>query len=869
MRCEGFPTLFGQFPALLRVLSTTVRQWMEASSEFIGRLHHDFSDVERFLSLSSRAAKVVRIEKTTGDLHNCGRSVLICHLTAEKKIVYKPRDARIDKAWSSLVEELNKAGSPLQLRAPALLVRDGYGWCEFIEHRPCICTDDFKLFYMRAGAWLCLLSSFAATDMHEENIIACGDEPVPIDLEMILQGSHGSADTAPEQKAFELAAKKVSESVLMTGLLPVYDKTPDREIYHHGGMAAHDVPGDEAYWEDVNTDAMRPARRQRKSMPQRNLPFHDKQVGLLGDHVESVKTGFGNYAAFLASYWRTDLGSGMLSRFAGLPVRIILRPTNYYSLLIERLVDYRNMTDGAQWSAQADFSTRLANWDKDNEELWPLFKAERSALTALNIPYFFTTTDGNIVSDLFGCRAELDIEPGIAHARRRLDASGEDNTAWQWDVIDLSTSILTKRAERAIEALALGVPPDTTSFPSELLARSDAIACHIKYRSLHAGNAVAWIGYDWLGDSEVCQLSPLDTSLYNGTSGVALFFAAHSVIARSQESADLAKAALAFARHSVRGSTGARFARSIGVGGYMGLGSIIYALTTTGRLLGDSDILRDAVIGARLFTEELLNADEVFDVLEGSAGGLLALIKLFRETADDEVYKAAGLCANRLQEGLQEHPALTLKNRGRPSGSKLLNGFSHGAAGIAYALASWGELTGARPPLELASELIRYENSSYSAEREAWPDFRSSTFETDSLWPCQWCHGAAGIGLGRIATSRRCNGSDESILREDIRRAVRTTIVSWPYHNDSLCCGTLGQIEFLKEASIALEDRTLNSEATRRLYQVVHAADVRGDFRWSVGNRDFNLGFFRGLSGVGYTFLRHANPQLPNVLTLS
>jgi lantibiotic modifying enzyme len=43
-------------------------------------------------------------------------------------------------------------------------------------------------------------------------------------------------------------------------------------------------------------------------------------------------------------------------------------------------------------------------------------------------------------------------------------------------------------------------------------------------------------------------------------------------------------------------------------------------------------------------------------------------------------------------------------------------------------------------------------------------------------------------------------------------------------------------------------------------------AEVAGDYRWNSGKRQFNLGFFRGLSGVGYTLLRQIDLSLPNVL---
>jgi lantibiotic modifying enzyme len=43
-------------------------------------------------------------------------------------------------------------------------------------------------------------------------------------------------------------------------------------------------------------------------------------------------------------------------------------------------------------------------------------------------------------------------------------------------------------------------------------------------------------------------------------------------------------------------------------------------------------------------------------------------------------------------------------------------------------------------------------------------------------------------------------------------------------------------------------------------------AAATGDYRWNSGKGQFNLGLFRGLSGVGYTLLRQADPSLPNIL---
>jgi lantibiotic modifying enzyme len=39
-----------------------------------------------------------------------------------------------------------------------------------------------------------------------------------------------------------------------------------------------------------------------------------------------------------------------------------------------------------------------------------------------------------------------------------------------------------------------------------------------------------------------------------------------------------------------------------------------------------------------------------------------------------------------------------------------------------------------------------------------------------------------------------------------------------------------------------------------------------GDYRWNARKRQFNLGLFRGLAGVGYTLLRQVDGFLPNIL---
>ena len=193
---------------------------------------------------------------------------------------------------------------------------------------------------------------------------------------------------------------------------------------------------------------------------------------------------------------------------------------------------------------------------------------------------------------------------------------------------------------------------------------------------------------------------------------------------------------------------------------------------------------------------------------------------------------------------------------------KMLNGMSHGASGFAYALAALAAATGRDDFAEAAAECTAFEDSSYDSEHRNWPDLRAS----QTHWPCQWCHGATGIGLARLGISKRRGALTE---QADIENAVAGVQLNVPTPVDTLCCGTLGGIEFLCEAGGALERGDLRDTAAQRLLAVVERAGATGDYRWNNGKRQFNLGLFRGLAGVGYTLLRQAaepNTPLPNVL---
>jgi lantibiotic modifying enzyme len=332
----------------------------------------------------------------------------------------------------------------------------------------------------------------------------------------------------------------------------------------------------------------------------------------------------------------------------------------------------------------------------------------------------------------------------------------------------------------------------------------------------------------------------------------------------------LALAAIANLRRSLKGLNAARIALSLGTGGVTGLGSVVYTFATIANLLHDEDLTADAHSAAALFSDDLIAADKALDLIGGSAGAILALLCLYRKTESADALHRAIKCGEHL---LAQPRILVGEHRGwvsQGAGDKPLNGLSHGAAGYAYALASLAATTGREDFADAAAECVALENSRFDSEHNNWPD---PAGDSGPSFRCQWCHGAPGIGLSRIAMGKggiwnKVRTLDSKLLSTDICNALVGVESAWPNHVDTMCCGTLGNIEFVWEAARALARDDLRELAQRRMLAVIQSAAAAGDYRFDVGNRQFNLGLFRGLAGIGYTCLRQADPALPNILIL-
>lgn len=867
LRATELALIFAEKPVLLRLTAVTVRQWIDTTAELINRLHTDIEEIREKITKSDSSMKVNSIESNLSDPHNFGHSVQILTFEDQTKFVYKPKDLRLDVALHDMIVRFNANASPIDLKTVKTIARDDYGWTEFIEHLPCKSVQDIEQFYRRAGAWLAVFHLFASTDMHYENIIAHAAHPVPIDLEMMLQASKPEAEQqTPETAAFIEANRSVMNSILMVGMLPAYAKNPHNQIFDLGGLNANKNSVPVGIWKNVNTDGMRWMQITSDATKTPNIPQVNGQYAQLGDYLAPFIEGFERYSHFLLKLRDTVGVTTILNPFKKLPVRKVIRNTRFYYMLLQRLKDHRNMSDGVTWSAHAEFLSRLADWDTKEDLLWPLQEAERIALVNLNVPYFVSRSDEDRVSAITGHQTQTGALPGLDRVTERFTQWSALEIERQVQIIKVSTSFLSKsdNAKNARYLFKRELKQSTLSLGEMTLAEeASRIASVINQHAMIKDKSAAWVGLDWLGDSEVGQLITLGPDLYNGSSGIALFLAAHAHYAKDSVSRELALKALARTRLQITLPSAQRWARGLGIGGASGLGSIVYALTIISELLDDPTLLHHAIAVSELFSNELISADRSLDVIGGSAGGILGLLALYRRTQSKDVLDKAIACGEHLLRqprfGEVGQRSWVVRNVSEVP----VLGFSHGAAGFAYALTALAEASALEEFAHAAHECLAYEERFYDEHLVNWPDLRVT--EENVASPSQWCHGATGIGLARIA-SGRASGSHSEFILKDIKRAVQHTKTNWVHDVDTLCCGTLGRIEFLSEAGELLNQPTLGHLSDQRLAQIISSRHEHGRYQWNAGGEAFNLGFFRGLSGMGYTILRKLDPQLPNVL---
>ncbi|HEX3560522.1 MAG TPA: type 2 lanthipeptide synthetase LanM family protein [Pyrinomonadaceae bacterium] len=866
---ENALAILGEYPVLARQIATQIDQWVESSREFLRDLCADREEVAATFCEGKEPGVLVKVSGGVGDSHRRGRSVLIAEFRSGFRVVYKPRPLAVDLRFQELLSWLNERGAQPPLAPLEVLDRRDHGWVEFISAGTCQTAEEVRRFYRRQGGYLALLYALEASDFHFENLIAAGEHPFMIDLEALFQSRVGGEDL---RQADALASTAAAHSVLRVGLLPqrAYSKDDYEgvDVSGLGGAPGQLSPHRVMRWEGAGTDEMRVVRERVEVSRAGHRPtLEGRQVNVLNLRRDLAEGFTDMYRLLLTCRQELLSDDGPLSRFNGAEVRAIVRDTHAYDLLLQESFHPDFLHDALDRDL---FLDRLWAGVPERPYLARVVGAERCDLLEGDIPIFNTLPEyrclwsgaGERIDDFFD-------EPGMALARRRIERLCARDLRQQLWFLDASLTTLSIDLYRDNWPNYPVSEPNKKADRRRLLDAARGVGDRLDELALRTETEATWIGVAGV-DGRHCSLAPLDSSLYEGVPGVALFLAYLGAVCGEERYVVLARLALATMRRQARRLT----ATMERVGAFAGWGGFIYTLAHLGRLW-DEPSLWDEADEMVERVSALVERDDTFDIINGSAGCIASLIALYKCQPKERTLEEAVRCGNHLVACAQRKGAGLAWDTKVPA-RELPSGFAHGTAGIAWALMELWALTGAESFRAAALAGTEYERGLFSKEAGAWVDGRDlgsfGRIRRGAVPEAQgetnvatWCYGAPGIGLSLLGVLRHTN---TPAIKEEVERALHITLEQGFGLNHSLCHGDLGNIELLLQASGSLANPEWQAQLERVTSIVLESVERHG---WLCGIPlgVESPGLMPGLAGIGYQLLRLAEPEfVPSLLTL-
>ena len=856
-----------EHPVLARQLVTCLDDWVNFCLEFLSHLCTDWDSIKTTFSPDGDPGVLVHVDSGVSDKHRGRRSVLIIKFVSGFQIVYKPKPLSIDTHFQDLLGWVNRLGDHPPFRTIKILDRSTHGWVEFVSTETCTSSDEVRRFYQRQGGYLALLFALEATDFHSENLIAAGEHPVLVDLESLLHPRIRGIDSALSDSIEEAVANSVVRVGLLPGRVWVKDDYEGIDLSGLGAAAGQLSPFRNPYWEDAGTDQMRLARRRTPVEGDFNRPtLNGDEVNVL-DYTEALVGGFVSVYKLLLKHRNVLLSeNGPLARFAEDEVRVIIRPTRTYSLLL-----YESFHPDLRRNAldRDRFFDRLWIEIENRPSLARVIAAERRDLERGDIPIFTTRP---LSRDLWTSANEripnFFEEPGMANVRRMIERLSEDDLERQLWFIRASMATLFMGIDRVEERYVLSEPQEIAGreqLHKRLLTVARSIGDRLNTLALGSENEAGWICLTF-SDERRWSLLPSSIDLYDGLPGIALFLSYLGAITQEAHYTRLARAAMAaMERHLKRSKQHLKL-----IGAFDGWGGIIYTQAHLGSLWNDSALLADAEQIVDLLPP-LIERDDQLDIIGGAAGCIGGLVSLYHCAPSQKTLDTAIQCGDQLIARAQLMESGVAWVTPIPA-TKPLAGFSHGAAGIAWALLQLYRLTGEERFRTTAMQAEAYERSLFSRENGNWPDLRKldtpfqATDGDQYSFMTTWCYGAPGIGLARLSSIEQVDGA---AIRAEIDTSLRTTMSHGFGLNHSLCHGDIGNLELLLQASSVLDKPEWGFQVERIAAMILDSFDRYG---WLCGNplRVESPGLMTGLAGIGYGLLRLAAPsRVPSVLVLA
>lgn len=801
------PLFFKQYPLLKRRFETLTSNWVNNIKCFSSRWNTDKTLVARKVFNTEHIGTPQKIE-VVGDSHYNGQHATIVHLSCGNIIVYKPRSLSIDAAFFDFAQQLNF----INIFTPKFVLKENYGWMEYIPRSPLKTIEESKNYYYRFGLLLSLFYILEADDMHCENIIANEGYPVPIDLETLF---HQGEDCIKNDLNSFISIKSIAHSILKSGVIPVSIGKGQPSYF----AAIVDDPKSKVY--SLNS-----------------VPYlHCGKNIFLAGFESSLISGFEQgYKKILSLQTKLMSGDSPLKLFENLRTRIMLRDTKIYSLLRKALSHPSN--------TQCELTTQktLNKLDIDTSTRSFLNKVKDSEVQALlrsDIPSF----SQNVSQTHLYCHGDKKISAfchlsGIDLVRKKIAALSVDDLQTQVSMLKLVFKLRVGK-NKIFDQNELS--PDL-SIPEQL----NIITTSILENQLSPLTDTAWPALKSSQNEQYVTFT--DHNLYNGNAGIAIYLAAYANCIDAPDT--LKSRAISTVKKAIDCSYQRALATPEGVG-MAAFGGIIYALSLIELRFGIDVQFDDKITNLLIQFEKQLSLCNELDILHGLAGAAMCLVYAFHYSKKSALKPHIKAVSKRLCRQSTELIEQTTRHLSSP-----LNGFAHGLAGIGTALCVTSKIIGEKHLSVVGLKLLELESKDYAVHLNNWPDHRLPSGEQSPDQVSAWCHGTLGIGLSRYHLKNVLLNNAPNHFELDIAQTNKRHIEHFQTNDIGICHGTAGELELLIYNN-GYKNRDQCATAVTKIIKQLQSATIEHGF-----------GLMTGIAGVGYQLMRLTDARkFPSLMT--
>ncbi len=387
---------------------------------------------------------------------------------------------------------------------------------------------------------------------------------------------------------------------------------------------------------------------------------------------------------------------------------------------------------------------------------------------------------------------------------------------------------------------------DPTSIQSLAQRGAESVYSYIERHAEPVTGGIRWQTLDYGNEP---QYNP---SIFNGVAGIGLFLADYYHRTGEKRASELARGACQWSllpEH--KGHTRGLCTGRTGIG---------MACLHLAQILDDASLIESCRAIAQPLLDE--NPGPVTDILGGAAGNGIYLLRLY-ETSGDERYLQGAIGNGEWLESQALHrddgvywPFWTGKSEDE---TWYALGFAHGTSGTAHFLLYLYAATQDERWRQLATAALNLLDTQARPDRGGlnWPP----SLDQGETPRCQWCHGAAGIGLAYVKAAEILG--DDAYKQTALAAGETTFQYGDIRENPSQCHGLAGNAElFIELFRLSGDSLWLERSADFAQQAFNYCKEEEDGPLWGADEAGlFSPDFMCGAAGTGHFFLRLSAPD--------